>query len=316
MKRAILSLCSITLMAAVFCGGFQLWRATRSVDGRNTAEWLKLADATSRSASYRAEGRTTANGHELTFTLEQGEGGRYSMLVNGTGGRECYLGKDGDQIWNRTGKQLTRAFPSGRPENPLRVTRRISGIGSTAGRKTVLLQVESGPVLRSLAIDRQTGIVLATSTSFQGKELNRMVIDRISFQAVSTPPCAGLYGARCLGRDGPEVSEALPGEIEQLLKRAALVPRQLPKGFALRRTFLQWCDACLQEMAALRFSDGQRSFTLFEIPSPVTFDIKKGCVLLRDGTDLVESRKLGETTIVAVGNLERTVLTDALTSLM
>lgn len=314
-KRVILYTCGIVLALAVV-SGFQIWRAARTVDGRNAAQWLEFANAASQSVTFLAEGRTTANGNEMTFTLEQGGQGRYSMVVSGTGRRECSLGMNGDQVWYRTGKQLARAIPPGQPAAPLRVRERISGVESAAGRRAVHLQAESGMMLRELAIDRQTGVVLAMSTSFQGRQLNRMVVDRISFQPASAPPCPVLSGTRCVGRDAPDIRDALPGEIERLLKRPALIPRQLPNGYALRRTFLQWCEGCLKDMAVLRYTNGSQSLTLFEMPGAVTYAKQKGCPMAPDNADHVASRQLGDATVVAVGNVEPTVLADALNSLI
>lgn len=294
------------LLGVIAAAGWWGWSHTRTVDGRNAAAWLALARTAAQTVAYRAEGQTTAQGKQAAFTLNQGAGGRYTMQVEGPG-CACSMGHDGQYAWYRAGGQEKRVASAPTSTLPDAANARILGTGSVAGQPVVRLRVRSGQVMKDVSLDRRTGVVLAMETREGWRTVSRMHVTRIAYQevTVAASPAEAQIAIR----------PATRAELTKLLGAPPVIPAWLPRGLTARGSYRTWCDCCKTELAALRYGDGVRSLTLFQAGGAHHCAMAGGCRMAPTGCDLVQSRRVNNLTVIAVGNLDQSALAKVLSSL-
>lgn len=288
-------------VAALIVGALWGWQTWRRVDGRTANQWLAFTHQATQNVSYEASGQTTWHGTPASFTLAQADQGRYLMRVTDAKGQACLLGDDGESTWYQAkGKTIRTASASPTPV-PTHARCRILGTATIAGRPSVTLRVQSGDVRKDLSIDRETGVTLAMMTANRQREVSRMTIERIAYQPVAVARCPMHAKAtmQAMSRD----------ESAALLGTRPVEAGWLPTGMTLRGVFRQWCTCCQQETAVLRYSDGVRSVTLFEMPGGYMCGLESGCRMAPTSGELIDSRRMGNITVVAVGNVDRKTLT-------
>lgn len=294
----------VVLLLLVLGVGLWAFGVLRRVDGRSAAQWLALTQQAAHTVTYHAEGHTTANGTRATFTLDQGEGGRYTMHVTDANGRCCALGFDGKQHWYDAGQRQTAVDGQGQQPVPTRATSRILGAGRVAGRPVVRLVVYSKPLRKEIAVDRKTGVILAMTTRQQRRVQSDMRVDRITYQPVQVAGCATATTARA-------VSDA---DARKALGTPLLRPAWLPAGFVSTGVVLGPCNCCDRPMATLHYTNGVTSLTLFEMADHGCV-MASGCAMAPDAHTLVEERTSRGLTITAVTTLTHHDLTRVLDSL-
>lgn len=288
----------ILLVAAIVIIGAACWfiAGHARVDGRSAAGWLEFARRENRAVAYHAEGQTRTDGQQARFILDQGNDGRYSMRVTGPGQQQCTLGYDGRQLWYTTGSQTEKRADTDGPIPPVNAKARILGTGAVAGRPVVRLSVKSGNSRKTISIDRQTGVILAMTTMFRRQVVSEMTVEQVTFGPVRVMSCSGQQASA--------IESATPAQLTQMLGGTLLHPGWLPAGFAPTGTFTSSCNCCAREVAVLRYSDGVRTLTLFEMRSRMMCAMGKGCQMAPTGNALVAARCIGELSVTTVGNLD------------
>lgn len=301
MKSRIL-LVAIIIVGAVALAAFAWQRLEfRRVDGRDGRAWLTYVEQAANQVSYSAQGYTIVADKKSIFQLQQGTGGAYSMRVTDPKGRQCCVGNDGKSAWYATGAKVESTPVCNCASTPT-PHGRVTGTTMVAGRPAVQLSVSSGPLRKVIAVDRKTGVILSMITYFgdrgafsDPKKISEMAIDRIDYRAVTpqTHPVKSQVTLR------PASLETLA----KLLGRQPMLPRWLPDGFARNAsTFQDHCPCCNSDMAVLRYTDGLATLTVFEM-SHMMCAMSSGCHMAPTEGALVDTRNIGDITIVAVGNL-------------
>lgn len=271
----------------------------RRVDGRSPAQWLAYADQASKRISYHAEGKSMTDGKRARFVLDQGTDGRYTMTTRDAQGRSCSLGYDGNQVWYSTGAKKEKIAVSRTPEAPTPERARILGTTTIAGRPVVRLAVSSGPARKTLAIDRETGVVLAMTTQVQRHIQSEMMVERVIFRPIDVKPCCMDCHASAKAVDRATLAARLGGKI--------IEPQWFPKGFVLTDMLLGPCS-CGQPMGVLRYSDGIRAITLFEMSRHAMCDMGEGCRQTVDDHALVTNTTVGAYAVTVVGTVDAPTL--------
>ncbi|MHB9130055.1 MAG: MucB/RseB C-terminal domain-containing protein [Armatimonadota bacterium] len=298
MRRRIILIAAILIIVAP-----ALWFVVgrTRVDGRSAAGWLEFARQGNRTVAYHAEGQTRIDGRHARFILDQGSDGRYSMQILGPGQERCTLGYDGRQLWYTTGGNSgKRADSSEGPLPPINAGGRILGTGAIAGRPVVRLAVKSGDSHKTIAIDRQTGVILAMTTAFRKQVVSEMTVEQVAFRPVQVMSCGGQKAAA--------IENASSGQLTKMLGGKLLHPAWLPAGFTPTGTFTSSCNCCKREVAVLRYSDGMRTLSLFEMRSQMMCAMGQECQMAPTGNALVASRRVGNLSVTAVGNLDAPTL--------
>ncbi len=293
----------LVLVLAVAAGGAWAWLHGRTVDGRSAPQWLALAQRAGQTVAYRATGRTTYQGQSAAFTLTQGPRGRYIMQIEGAGCR-CEMGNDGQYAWYRTDTKTVRTASVPAPALPA-PNGRILGTGTVAGQPAVQLRVRSGQTVKDISLDRQTGVVLAMTTREDRRTVSRMTVEQIAYRDVAVAESPG--GSATL-------EPASAADLQQLLG-TPVQASWLPRGMTERGRFTSWCDCCKGEIGVIRYSDGVRSLTLFQSAAPSMCAMGEGCRMAPSGSALIDSRRIGNLTVIAVGNVERATLQRVLAGL-
>jgi negative regulator of sigma E activity len=249
-------------------------------------------------------------GTPATFTLDQGKQGQFEMTVVDAHGRRCLLGDDGRYSWYRTGSKTVRtAAGSNALPLPVKANSKILGIGTQAGRRVVRLLVQNGDVAKEISIDRNTGALLAMTTRERRRVVSRMQFHHIVYQKdVPIGVCTKSAGLTT-------IHTATQAEVAQLLKAQPVVPTWLPESMKSQGMYREQCQCCRQEMAVLRYSDGLRSLTLFELPGEHTCMMTQGCQMAPAQDDLLDSRRIGNISIITVSDLDRVTLQHVLATL-
>lgn len=305
MKRKVIG---IGLLLALAATAFVIWEAegTRRIDGRTAHGWLLLAEHARQSVPYQAEGRTVAQGTTARFELQQGKQGRYAMQVTDAKGKHCTLGFDGAQVWYATGARTVSAPGNDTAHLPESADVHLLGTDTIAARPAVRLSLRSGDVRKELALDRKTGVVLAMA-SYDGKrEISRMQLDNIIYRAVEVPSRPA---------DAADVRPATLRQMRERIGHAPLQPTWLPEAFTARGMYVDSCSCCQTAMAVLHYSDSLRAVTLFEFVGDHACAMSEGCRMAPRSGELVESRRVGKFTVIAVGNIDRRTLDRLLDSL-
>ncbi|MHB0935665.1 MAG: hypothetical protein ACYDCO_07495 [Armatimonadota bacterium] len=306
MTRFRYALISVLLLAAA-AGVTWAWLSWRTVDGRNASAWLAFTHQASQRVSYRANGHTTWQGTPATFSLTQGEQGRYVMRVTDARGQLCTLGHDGRFTWYQANAHTVRTAKTEAAPMPSHVRSRIVGTSTVAGRPSVTLRVRSGNLSKALSIDRETGVVLRMVTTDHQREVSRMDVQHITYEPVTVTPCPSDADTAMKPVTHPEVST--------ILGRQAVEPHWLPDGMTARGTFREWCNCCQTEMAVLRYADGVRTLTLFEGAGHHQCAMAEGCHMAPSGSAYIETRRVGQVTVTAVGDVDRETLAKVVRSL-
>ncbi len=306
MKALRLKLAVLLLLAAVAAAGALASRpAPARVAGKSAPEWLRLAARAARTVSYRSEGESATRGVSGHFVLNQGTEGKYLLQVRDAHGRACTLGFDGQVAWYETKQKAAKT--SGR-DAPLPSHAKATLLGETevAGRPAVRLLVHAGDTHKDLALDARTGVILAMTTRFRGKEISRLRTATISYRPVTL--------RRCPLPDTATLPEATPADVHRLVGEKTLPPAWLPKGFIARRPVVHTCDCCGHQMIGLRYADGLRSLTLLETHRRNSC-LEHGCYLSAGEGQVTATRVVGDIAVIAVGDLDQGTLERVLGSL-
>lgn len=288
----------VLLLAGVGLWGYGY---VRHVDGRSPAQWVVYADQASQRVAYHAEGHSTSNGTRAGFILNQGIDGHYRMTTCDAQGRRCTLGYDGSQVWYASGTRQEKIAVSQTPKTPVPERVRILGTATMAGRPVVQLAVTSGRLQKTLAIDRNTGIVLAMTTSVSRRLQSEMRVDYVEYRAVVVQPCAMDCATRAKAVDRATLAARLGGRI--------IEPHWLPKGYLLTEMLLEPCGKCGQPMGVLRYSDGVSAITLFEMSRHAMMcDMGGGCRQVGDTHALVANANVGDDVVTVVGSVDAPTL--------
>jgi hypothetical protein len=300
----MLVISALLLLGLAGCWAFGF---VRRVDGRTASDWLAVARHASLAVSYRAEGVSNNNGRQARFTLEQGMNGQYTMEVNTPGGPPCMLGYDGTHAWYRCGTQACNvATGDATAQLAPHAWARIVGTGQEAGRAVVRLWVKSGPIRKTLALDRETGVALAMTTIYQRQAPSTMRVERITYVPIRVAPSAPSGRATLAPTTEKQAMMALGHPLAR--------PHWLPDGFTPRGIFHGKCDCCGGEMITLRYGDGLRALTLFEMAGRPCM-MGEGCQMTPTGQAVVQTRTLGALSVTAVGELSPASLKRVLQSL-
>ena len=295
-------------LIVVISGAAWGWFTWRTVDSRQAHQWLTFANQASQHVTYEASGSTTWQGTTATFSLSQGRQGRYLMQLTDNSGQITMLGDDGHYTWHQTAAKTIRIAKTSATAEFSGARSWILGKGTVAGRRSVRLRVQSGQLRKELSIDRETGVTLAMVTLTGGREIGRMRLERIAYQPVTVPSCP-----QHAETEMPLVSRQ---QLTALLGGAQPVePAWLPKGMTARGSFREWCDCCQQDMVVLRYSDGVRAVTLFEVLGDHQCMMSAGCHMAPEGSELISNRRVGSITVIAVGDLDNKTLTKVMQSL-
>jgi len=305
--RVRFSLLVLLIVAAVAlaAAGWQ-WTENRRVNGRSGSEWLAMTERAAQTVPYHAEGRTTVEGKQARFTVDQGTGGRYCMRIIDVKGHGCSLGYDGKRAWYSAEDKTESAAPGIR-RPAMALHGRVTGTSTIAGRPAVLLAVRSGSLKKLIAVDRKTGVILSMRTLFGDKRVSEMVLDKIEYRAVE--PGAQAPNAEII------LQAATRQQLAKLLAHPILQPSRIPSGFKLEGTYKDRCPCCGTDMAVLRYTDDLATLTLFEMHSSMMCAMEGGCHMAPGENALVESRTFGDITIAAVGTLTAKELDHILDSL-
>ena len=290
----------ITLLLLV---GVSLWGYgyVRRVDGRSPAQWLAYADQASQQIAYHAEGQSITNGTCARFMLDQGTDGHYVLTTRDAQGRLCSLGYDGSHVWYSTGAKQEKITVSRAQDTPVPERARILGTATLAGRPVVRLSVTNGRLQKTMAIDRETGIVLAMATSVRRHLQSEMRVDRVEYRPVAVQPCTMECATRAKAVDRATLAAQLGGKIVE--------PHWLPDGFMLTDTLLEPCGECGQPMGVLRYSDGMSAITLFEMSRHAMMcDMGEGCRQTGSAHALVANTNVGAIAVTVVGTVDATTL--------
>lgn len=293
------------LLAGVVLWGYGY---VRHVDGRSPAQWVAYADQASQRVTYHAEGRSLTDGTRAHFVLDQGMDGRYAMTTRDAHGRRCSLGYDGKQVWYASGAKQEKVAVSRRQETPMPKRAQILGTATMAGSPVVRLAVSDGRVRKTLAIDRNTGVVLAQSMRVHRRLQSEMTIDRVEYRPVDVPSCAMDCQASGNAVDRATLAARLGGTIVE--------PRWLPKGFVLTEMLLAPCGECGQPMGVLHYSDGISAITLFEMSRHAMMcDMGTGCRQTGDGHAVIANATVGAHAVTVVGTVDAPTLRKVLAHL-
>lgn len=295
------------VLAALFALGVWVLWAPRRVDGHTAAQWLTMVEAASRSASYQAVGTSTTGGHSARFVLAQGRAGCYTLRTTDAAGQCCTLGYDGQCLWYANDQHAAQVV-AGQPAatRPTRAASRILGTGRRAGRPVVLLSVQSGMTRKVMAVDRQTGVILAMTTEMARRSVSEMRVDAICYQPVTVP--------RCAVSSAEAMEVATPARARAVLGRDALRPCWLPAGMAVVGSYLAPCCCNPHGMIIVRYSDGVSTLTLFQTKG-CQCAMGTGCLQAPTEHALVESRTFGDIRVTAVGSLDAGTLQKVMASL-
>lgn len=276
-------------ITARFCSQF------RRIDGQSAADWLTLASRKSRAVDYHAFGHSLVKNATVRFVLDQSADGRYQMQTTDDRGKCCELGFDGKRLWCTADGKSTSILTGNEPVVPISASSRIMGAGVVAGRQVVRIQTRSGATRKVVAIDRETGVMLALTTEYQGRVIGSMEIDGIDYRPVRTKGCRDTSAGTTRPASDHEIITVL-GEM--------IRPRWLPTAMKETGSFLGPCACCGKPMASLQFSDGVSSLTLFEMSAKDSCMRENGCWLAETEGDLLVSKSIGPISITAVGNLD------------
>jgi hypothetical protein len=305
MKTRVFLPLMLIVAVALAAAGWQ-WTQNRRVDGRSGSEWLTRVEHAAQTVPYHAEGRTTVEGKEARFTIDQGTGGRYCMRIVDEKGRGCSLGFDGERTWY-SAEEKVESMETGVSRTEIPLHGRVTGTAIIAGRPAVLLVVRSSSLKKLIAVDREKDVILSIRTTFRDKKVSEMVLEKIEYRAAGpeeqTPDATAVLRA------------STTPQLTKLLGRPMLRPGWLPQGFKLEGTYQDRCPCCDTEMAVLRYTDGLATLTLFEMRGNMMCAMEGGCHLAPGENALVESRNIGDLTVAAVGTLTAKELDRILDSL-
>ncbi|MHB0935778.1 MAG: hypothetical protein ACYC6A_05260 [Armatimonadota bacterium] len=302
--RFTLLMLLIAVAVALAAAGWH-WSENRRVDGLSGREWLAKTEHAAQTVPYHAEGRTTVEGKQAKFTVDQDTGGRYCMRIVNADGRSCSMGYDGKRAWYSAKDKQESAVPSAKGPTAA-LHGRVTGISTVAGRPAVLLSVHSRSVKKLLAVDRETGVVLSMRTMFGDKRVSEMVLEKIEYRAVE--PTKQAPDAE------PVLTAATLQQLSKLLGQPVLQPGSVPRGMTLEGTYRDLCPCCNTDMAVLRYTDGLATLTLFEMRGMICA-MEGGCHMAPGANALVESRTIGDITVAAVGTVSAKELDRVLDSL-
>lgn len=230
------------------------------------------------------------------------------MRVTAADGGKSMLGSDGTAVWYSAGGKQVAIAGARQPDLPAHASASIRATGVVAGgRRVVWLSVWSGPVRKQIAIDRETGAVLAMITALRGRTVSTMKVSRVVYRPVSIATCVPPPAAVTQAADDTAVAAALG--------RPALKPHWLPKEMVAAGQFVGPCTCCGGKMAAFRYSAGLTSLTLFEMACPAACATARGCCVAPTNHALVETRTVAGLTVTAVGDLDQRTLGKVLDSL-
>ena len=283
----------IAVAVAIAAVGWH-WTENRRVDRLSGREWLAKTERAAQTVSYHAEGRTTVEGKQATFTVDQDTGGRYSMQIIDANGHHCSMGYDGKRAWYSAEDKHEATVPGAR-QPATALDGRVTGTSTVAGRPAVLLSVRSRSVKKLVAVDRDTGVILSMRTLFGDKRVSEMAIEKIEYRAVE--PVKAAQNAE------PVLRAATPQQLAKLLGRPVLQPHYVPHGMKLKGTYQDRCPCCGTDMAVLRYTDGLATLTLFEMRSKMMCAMEGGCHMAPGANALFESRIIGDLTVAAVGTV-------------
>ena len=285
----------LTIAAGLAFGAWQ-WMERRTVDCRSGSEWLAFAERAAMETTYHANGHSVVDGKQAGFQLDQGAGGRYAMRVTDSAGRVCNYGSDGETAWYRT-RETAETAEAGCCRTAPPPRGRVTGTGMVAERPVVLLSVRSGPLMKILAVDRETGVILSMRTRFRNKIVSEMTVDNIDYRAVEPRREAADIPAKLRHADMAELTRLLKNH-------RPLEPRWLPKGFThVPATYRDMCPCCGTELAVLRYTDGLATITVFEMYGHMMCAMEAGCHMAPSEGALIETRKVGDFTVAVVGDV-------------
>ena len=199
-------------------------------------------------------------------------------------------------LWVETKNKRTRIESAAMTTLPAGLPARMIGTAAIANRPAVCLLVTRDEMAKEVAIDRKTGVILRMITR-QGKdEVSRMVVEEIAYGPV-TLKNGDARAVSTIKSATPQKDISVPA------RQTEVRPRWLPAGMAPRSADRTWCDCCRIEMVVVRYSDGLRSLSLFEMGGAHHCAMNEGCAMAPAAGALVESRQVGTITVVAVGDL-------------
>ncbi|MHB9026103.1 MAG: hypothetical protein ACYC7E_18340 [Armatimonadota bacterium] len=297
--------------------GTVLWQLGlfRRVDGRTAADWIALARRAAATVTYHAEGTSVTEGKgtniaekvQAGFTLDQGPRGSYLLRTTDASGRRCSLGFDGTHTWYQAGEKSGQAPATDTAALPAQGSARILGLESVASRAAVRVKLRSGQTAKVLSIDRETGVILAMTTIFRKREISSMRIDTITYRKDIVIP-------RCQMSSPSSLRAGVPAELAKVLGRPALRPAWLPNGYVLQGSYLTYCECCRSQLAVLRYADGVNALTLFQARG-MSCNMGSGCKMAPTGSALVETRRIKDISVVAVGTVSAQTLQKVLDNL-
>ncbi len=304
-RFVIIGLLLVVLFSISFCSYGYL----RHIDGRSPTQWLAFANRAGQTLSYHALGHSLTGKLTSRFILDQGKDGRYCLTTQTDHGQQCSLGFDGRELWYTAGskhEKMAVAPTSAMP--PTLSEARIIGTSVLSGRPVVQLSVRSGALRKMLSIDRATGIVLAMTTLAGHRVQSYMMIDHIEYRAVAVQPCA--CGCGLLAQQVDRTS------LVQQLGETLIEPHWLPTSMVLTDLLEEPCPECGQPMGVLRYSDGIRAITIFEMaPAKMMCTMGAGCTQSADAHANVAQTAINGYAVTAVGNEDAATLNKVLTSM-